>query len=139
LLRTLDASVPVEDLATAMDGIGQSLFAPPNVKGWEGGRAWLNSATLITRHNLAWRLVGGQDPRFSSRVDLMRMVKKHGGDQPQPQVDFLIALLLDGEISAEGRQLLHDAAKKDPAGKSDQQRLADLVHTILLLPEYQLA
>jgi hypothetical protein len=122
-----------------MDGIGQSLFAPPNVKGWEGGRAWLNSATLITRHNLAWRLVGGQDPRFNPRVDLMRMVKKHGGNQPQSRVDFWIGLLLDGEISAEGRQLLHDAATKDPAGKSDQQRLAELVHTILLLPEYQLA
>ncbi len=139
LLRTLDASVPVEDLATSMDGIGQSLFAPPNVKGWEGGRAWLNSATLISRHNLAWRLVGGQDPRFSSRIDLSRIVKKHGGEQPQSRVEFLIKLLLDGEISAENRQLLQESAGKDPAGKTEQQRLAELVHTILILPEYQLA
>ena len=81
LLRKLDASVPVEDLATSMDGVGQSLFAPPNVKGWEGGRAWLNSATLVSRHNLAWRLVGGQDPKFSSRVDLARIIEEAGRER----------------------------------------------------------
>ena len=40
-----------------LDGLGQALFAPPNVKGWAGGEAWLNSATLLARHNLAWKVV----------------------------------------------------------------------------------
>ena len=139
LLRKIDASVPVEVLATSMDGIGQSLFAPPNVKGWEGGRAWLNSATLVSRHNLAWRLVGGQDPQFSSRVDLIRIVKKHAGDEPAARVEFLVKLLLDGEVAEEARKLLVDSAKKDSDGKNEPQRLAELVHTILVMPEYQLA
>ncbi len=140
LLRKLDASVPVEDLATSMDGIGQSLFAPPNVKGWEGGRAWLNSATLVSRHNLAWRLVGGQDPKFSSRVDIGRLVKQHAADDPAAQIEFLLKLLLDDEVTDESRKLLEDFAKKSVADKKDErQRLSELVHTILTMPEYQLA
>jgi hypothetical protein len=29
--------------------LGQNLFAPPNVKGWPGGDAWINSTTLLSR------------------------------------------------------------------------------------------
>lgn len=34
-------------------GLGQTLFEPPSVKGWTGGAAWINSATLIRRSNTA--------------------------------------------------------------------------------------
>ena len=37
----------------AMNRMGQRLFYPPNVKGWDGGAAWINSGTLLTRENLA--------------------------------------------------------------------------------------
>ena len=33
--------------------LGQNLFMPPSVKGWDGGTAWINSATLIRRSNTA--------------------------------------------------------------------------------------
>ena len=29
--------------------MGETLFAPPNVRGWPGGDAWINSATLVAR------------------------------------------------------------------------------------------
>jgi len=29
--------------------LGQNPFAPPNVKGWPGGEAWINSSTLLGR------------------------------------------------------------------------------------------
>jgi uncharacterized protein (DUF1800 family) len=41
-------------LATA--GLGQNLFSPPNVKGWPGGEAWINSSTLLARKQFAERL-----------------------------------------------------------------------------------
>lgn len=31
--------------------LGQILFMPPNVAGWEGGRAWIDNATLLLRLN----------------------------------------------------------------------------------------
>jgi len=36
--------------------LGQSLFDPPNVKGWEGGRAWISGSTFLARCNLAGTL-----------------------------------------------------------------------------------
>ena len=32
--------------------LGQSLFEPPNVAGWAGGRTWITPATLLHRGNL---------------------------------------------------------------------------------------
>ncbi len=32
-------------------------FNPPNVKGWDGGRAWINSSTLVGRTNLVSQLM----------------------------------------------------------------------------------
>ncbi|HVW19765.1 MAG TPA: DUF1800 domain-containing protein [Opitutaceae bacterium] len=33
--------------------MGQVLFVPPNVRGWVGGRAWINSTSLAARRTLA--------------------------------------------------------------------------------------
>ena len=35
--------------AVALAGMGQNLFAPPNVRGWTGGDAWINTTTLLAR------------------------------------------------------------------------------------------
>jgi uncharacterized protein (DUF1800 family) len=39
--------------------MGQVLFEPPNVKGWPGGRAWLNTSTVLARDNFAESLARG--------------------------------------------------------------------------------
>lgn len=33
--------------------MGQQLFEPPNVKGWDGGRAWISTSSLFVRYNFA--------------------------------------------------------------------------------------
>ena len=33
--------------------LGQAVFYPPNVKGWDGGRTWINPATVFERENVA--------------------------------------------------------------------------------------
>jgi uncharacterized protein (DUF1800 family) len=43
--------------------LGQSLFAPPNVKGWPGGEAWINSATLLGRKAFLERLFRAEELR----------------------------------------------------------------------------
>ncbi|GMU71054.1 MAG: hypothetical protein AMXMBFR42_05210 [Burkholderiales bacterium] len=35
--------------ALAIAGMGQNLFSPPNVKGWRGGDAWIDTNTLLAR------------------------------------------------------------------------------------------
>jgi hypothetical protein len=42
--------------AVAAAGMGQNLFSPPNVKGWPGGEAWINTSTLLARKQFLDRL-----------------------------------------------------------------------------------
>ncbi|HQR69359.1 MAG TPA: DUF1800 domain-containing protein [Burkholderiaceae bacterium] len=35
--------------AAAVAAMGQNLYAPPNVRGWPGGEAWINTQTLLVR------------------------------------------------------------------------------------------
>ena len=49
-LRQLELSPPdTRAFALVAIGMGQNLFAPPNVRGWPGGEAWINSNTLLAR------------------------------------------------------------------------------------------
>ncbi len=47
--------------APSMTGLGQVLGNPPNVKGWDGGRAWINPSTLVQRANLMRQLLDTRD------------------------------------------------------------------------------
>ena len=56
-LRTFD--IHPDDLrpgAVACAVLGQDLFGPPNVKGWPGGDAWIDSATLLGREQFVDRV-----------------------------------------------------------------------------------
>jgi uncharacterized protein (DUF1800 family) len=49
-LRSLEvAPDDATPFALAAAGMGQNLFSPPNVKGWRGGDAWIDSSTLLAR------------------------------------------------------------------------------------------
>ena len=38
--------------------LGEQLFEPPSVKGWEGGESWITTSTLLARSNLVGALLG---------------------------------------------------------------------------------
>lgn len=62
-LRALGLAEPPPStlvLADWIARIGRDLFHPPNVGGWNGGRRWLNSRSLIARTNYASALVQGR-------------------------------------------------------------------------------
>jgi hypothetical protein len=42
--------------------LGQVPFYPPNVKGWDGGKSWINTGTLTYRYQIARALVNGIRP-----------------------------------------------------------------------------
>src|SRR5262249_57976139 len=101
----LKVSIPVP-----MEGLGQTLFAPPNVKGWDGGQAWLNSATLLARHNLAWRFVQGPQGPYGAKINPAGSALKYGDRKDYgKQVDLLLDLLLQAQkdtSDAQARQKL---------------------------------
>jgi hypothetical protein len=148
MLRSLEGKMEGEGvtipLPVPMESMGQTLFAPPNVKGWDGGKAWLNSATLLARHNLAWRLIQGVQGPLGVRVNPAALVQ-HYSDRKEygKQVDFFLALLLQpGEhgVDDQARQrLVEFLAEGSPRGGALERRLRETVHAVMLMPEYQLA
>ena len=88
--------------------LGQSLFEPPTVKGWEGGRLWITSASLLQRNNFAQRLLQGGLGKLPD---------------PQGSLDHFRELLLARAVPG----------LEAPAASSRQQ-----VHLMMTLPEFQL-
>ncbi|MEK7484392.1 MAG: DUF1800 domain-containing protein, partial [Planctomycetota bacterium] len=60
-------------LQIAMRQLGQELFLPPNVKGWPGNRAWIDTNTILIRYNLSAFLVNGVMPQNPKRLELDEM------------------------------------------------------------------
>jgi hypothetical protein len=65
-VRVLECELPPPVVSWGiLKQLGQDLFAPPNVKGWDGGVTWITTNTLLTRYNVAQALVQGQLPVLS--------------------------------------------------------------------------
>lgn len=64
LLRALEGSTDLQVVADDLERLGQGLFHPPSVKGWDGGRTWINSSTLLGRANLVHRIVTSEKTRL---------------------------------------------------------------------------
>jgi uncharacterized protein (DUF1800 family) len=56
--RRLDLEPPPRLVWVAAGQLGQRLFEPPSVKGWDGGKAWIGTSSLLQRGNVAGLLLG---------------------------------------------------------------------------------
>lgn len=143
-LRMFNA--PVRDLGflfNAMDLMGQRLFDPPTVAGWDGGRAWINTATLFARQNVTTYLLTGRSHRHNVRrleqagYDPMFLLEDLPNRTPADVADYLLDFVLVSPPSSQRRDQLLDFFKKH-----ENKIAADTVLGALLLitamPEYQL-
>ena len=65
--RMLQCDLPPGFICAAMlRTLGQDLFAPPNVKGWDGGITWITTNTLLERYNDAATLVQGTTQQLTA-------------------------------------------------------------------------
>jgi hypothetical protein len=92
-----------------MRALGQDLLSPPNVKGWPGGEAWINSTTLLARKQFLARLLRADETRmvmqrnlgltpFEGRDSLVPIVLLAGapaGDPSGSGMEYLRALVAD--------------------------------------------
>jgi uncharacterized protein (DUF1800 family) len=58
------------NLAALQKALGQQLFAPPNVAGWKGGKAWVNNSTLLLRLQLAGAIFQISNINYSIKTEL---------------------------------------------------------------------
>ncbi len=66
---------PALSFAIAAAGMGQNLLSPPNVKGWPGGEAWINTMTLLARKQYLARLTRADEsaPIMTTATSAPRM------------------------------------------------------------------
>jgi uncharacterized protein (DUF1800 family) len=137
-------------LLGVLELMGQQLYAPPNVKGWEAGRSWLNTATVLARHNFAHSLVNGMGDlndyakrfnlqTFFPAVNPLAFVLREGITDPAKIVNFYADLLLPGDFRPEVRtKLIAHIGDASPETEAFAQRCRDVLFVLLTLPEYQL-
>lgn len=147
IVRSLEGKIGATALAQSLDQLGQNLFAPPSVKGWDGGKSWLNGQTLLFRQNLSLALTSTADARFGRRCDPAALASKYNKETDAELVDFFLRLFLQGDVSAETRTRLLDYQQKAhklpaPVYWTEQDaadhRVRSLCHLVLTLPEFQL-
>src|SRR5579884_2830651 len=147
IVRGLEGRIGSTALATALEALGQNLFHPPTVKGWDGGPAWLNGQTLLFRQNLALALTSTEDPRFGRRTDPAELLRRHGRKSDEECADFFLGLFLQDDVPAEARSKLldyerHAHAESVPvywtAEDAADHRVRTLCHLVLTMPEFQL-
>ena len=136
MLRCLDGSANLERLARGLDEIGQAVFYPPNVKGWDGGRSWINTSTLLGRSNLIGELLQNEATRFDGQ-NLETLVKRHGVASPDRLINWLDDLLLAVPLSDSAKQKLIDLAEQTTGEPS--RRIARLIQTQSTVPQFHLA
>jgi uncharacterized protein (DUF1800 family) len=133
--RALECRANLQTTSRLLAELGQDIFEPPSVKGWEGGRLWVNSATLLQRTNFAAELSKGN--RFGKIQDPIRFTAAQGwsGDNAiiQSYVNLLLSRDLEPNAVSRLRQFLSQAE-----GSSDQ-RLRNVLQLILSMPEFQLS
>lgn len=133
-------------LASACDLMGQALFMPPNVKGWDGGQSWINTSTLFVRQNVAIYLLTGRRPdiydwevdadRWDARA-LVEHLRQDGRLAAAPVVDYLLRMSLAREPHPDRRAVLEAFASEGRADL-DNDRILALLALITALPEFQL-
>jgi hypothetical protein len=136
LARVLEVPRPDVNLlalAVACERQGQELFYPPNVKGWDGGRTWLTSTTMLERGNWVSDVVWGNADLGLKPFDPLQWAKQQGLP-PARTAAALIDLLLQDDLDPRARSLVERAAG---AGTADGLRKA--LQLILNTPDFHLS
>jgi uncharacterized protein (DUF1800 family) len=146
--------------------LGQMLFRPPNVAGWDGGRAWINTNTLLTRYNVAGFLVKGpasgyrpplgpgrkpaQKENRAARDRLARTLARRavanlaGVATPELRRDhaaLLAALserLFQTPLNDADRRPFEEYLRRQDEDNVTDTTLASLLHLMMSTPHYQL-
>jgi uncharacterized protein (DUF1800 family) len=122
--------IPVPERRFALPlltNLGQTLFDPPNVKGWDGGRAWISSSTLLVRYNSAGQMIRSAD----SEID--RVVPP--GRNDEQTADALAWTLFQGPMATPLRERTTALITKNGTTAAARR---DLLHLLMSTPEYQL-
>ena len=144
-------NTPVRDLSILVDALnlmGQNIFLPPSVKGWDGGRSWINTSTLYVRQNILSFLLTGKKPsgydaladqeKYDPETLLEPLAEADPGAMHDPErvVEYLLRFTI-GDAPADASRRLHEFVEGH-GGVVTTPIITGLLLLITAMPEYQL-
>jgi uncharacterized protein (DUF1800 family) len=130
-LICLDATkvLPPAQVAQAASEMGQALYRPPSVKGWDGGRTWVHAGTWLARHNTLTAFA-------TSHGERLDLTQGYGVIEVAGQVpDAALKVLLPDGASPRLRGILERGAAQS---RDVDEALRAVTTLILTAPEYHL-
>jgi hypothetical protein len=129
--------------------LGQELFNPPDVAGWNLNLGWINTATLLNRFTYADLLVISRtrDLRAPGLWLSHEQLRKYTKANPKKTVKKFLSVLGPLNVDAKMNRALRDYLRTDDAGNLGtftpddlgiDKKVRGLVHLIMCLSEFQL-
>ncbi|HHC74616.1 MAG TPA: DUF1800 domain-containing protein [Thiothrix sp.] len=112
-LRQLPYPAPPDaEMINMLKNLGQRLFDPPNVKGWAGGKNWINSKTLLIRNAFLRELArqNNDKPVYNQRLPQLAQQDFSLLNQWLLPIDPVLTLPTNQSVSARIRALILDPA-----------------------------
>lgn len=142
--------LPALAVQQTLKAMGMELLFPPDVAGWDGGPAWISSATMVERIQWADRLFGvsgqtaGRPAPRSQRAQIRYPAWNVLQADPTPDgAARIMVSLFDGALSDAKRPQLVQAAEKASGGRITPQNAnataAAVTRLIFGSPEFQMA
>lgn len=109
-------SLPRGYATISQQQLGQVLFAPPNVAGWDWGRAWISTNTLLTRYNIAGVVTKGAAPAKGTEQDGddMMMSMAEGG-RGAAMLSRMVSRSMDQFAGPDYEKIAPRELREDPA------------------------
>ena len=138
IVKGLEGMVPTMQLAQDLAGLGQNLYYPPTFKGWTGGRHWIDSATMVGRHNVASALLQGSGP-YADKLNPWAVAQKHGCSTPEAGARFLLELFVQNDLEPNVHDTLMKAAQTAAGAGGPEGGMRRFAHAVVTLGEFHLA
>ena len=135
IMRGLSIKTDLTQVAQRLLELGHGIYFPPNVKGWDGGRTWINSSTLLGRSNLMHELIHSENTTFDNKSLQAHLQNNHIHSLAQAATYFSDLFCAVPLADNTKDQLIASAQKE--TGHTDQQ-FKSLLHQIVSLPQFQL-
>ncbi len=104
--------------------LGQDLFAPPNVFGWDEGKSWITSRTMVGRTNFAIDMIDGVISSPDVPIDILGQAGKAGFPATVEGVgEFLSKLLWGGHQGADQIEFSPATGPVSPEGAQAMAKL----------------
>lgn len=132
--RSLGSHPRLSSAVPLLAALGQDVFEPPTVKGWDGGRLWISSASMLQRANFAAQLVTGSG--LGTIADPEKVASSLPHDTPESIARHYAELLLNRDLEPDAVARLTGYLNQSQGTRD--QRIRGVIQLIMTMPEFQL-